>query len=51
LLKSRVPEIEAIDAALPDWQKELIDFRLKDIKENPDRLCLMDKLIDELLDI
>ena len=35
-------------SALPDWQNELIDARLKSIEENPDRVLPIDSLLAEL---
>jgi len=47
-LLSKYPEIEVPTLDLPDWQKELIDSRLKAIEENPDRLLQIDSLLAEL---
>ena len=47
-LRSKYPEIEAPAASLPDWQKDLIDFRLKSIEENPERILPIDGLMEEL---
>ena len=48
MLRSKYPDLDAIDTDLPDWQKELIDTRLNAIKENPDRILPIDSLIEEL---
>jgi hypothetical protein len=48
LLKSKYPDLNDADIALPDWQKELIDNRLNAIKENPGRVFSIDSLITEL---
>jgi len=47
-LRSKYPEIEAPVLDLPDWQKELLDSRLKAIEENPGRVLPIDSLIAEL---
>jgi hypothetical protein len=48
MLRSKYPDLDAIDTDLPDWQKELIDTRLNAIKENPGRILPIDLLIEEL---
>ena len=48
MLRSKYPDLNAVDTDLPDWQKELIDTRLNAIKENPDRILPIDSLIEEL---
>jgi hypothetical protein len=55
LLKSRYPEIDDVaneplesNADLPDWQKELIDYRLDAISRNPERILPIDSLMAEL---
>ncbi len=48
MLKSKYPDLDAVETDLPDWQKELIDTRLNSIKENPDRVLAVDSLIAEL---
>jgi hypothetical protein len=47
-MRSKYPEIEAQVLDLPDWQKELIDSRLKEIAENPGRVLPIDSLLAEL---
>jgi hypothetical protein len=47
MLKSKYPDLDAVETDLPDWQKELIDTRLNSIKENPDRVLAVDSLIKE----
>jgi hypothetical protein len=48
ILRNKYPEIEAPVLDLPDWQKELIDSRLKSIEENPGRVLPIDSLMAEL---
>jgi hypothetical protein len=48
LLRRKYPEIEAPTVGLPDWQKDLIDSRLKAIEESPDRILPIDSLMAEL---
>jgi hypothetical protein len=46
-IKRKYPDIES-DLSLPDWQMELIDNRLKSIKENPETLKPIASLLKEL---
>lgn len=48
LIKKQYPDIETINADLPQWEKDLIDQRLKDINQNPERLKQGGNLIQEL---
>jgi hypothetical protein len=48
ILRRKYPEIEAPALDLPDWQKALIDSRLKAIEENPGRILPIDSLLAEL---
>jgi hypothetical protein len=48
MLRRKYPEIEAPASDLPDWQKALIDSRLKAIEENPGRILPIDSLLAEL---
>lgn len=47
-IKSCYPEIEKIDKDIPKWQKDILDQRLKDIKDDPEQLLPIDKLFDVL---
>jgi len=47
-LRTKYPEIDVSAADLPDWQKQLIDSRLKSIEENPNCLLPIDSLFAEL---
>ncbi|HEX8462659.1 MAG TPA: addiction module protein [Segetibacter sp.] len=46
-IKNRFPQIDE-DEELPQWQKDLIDRRLANIKENPGSLIQIDELFHEL---
>jgi len=48
VLRRKYPEIEVPARELHDWQKELIDSRLKTIEESPDQVLPIDSLIEEL---
>ena len=50
-IKEQYPDIENTDTDLPDWEKALIDERLSQIQENPDRLKDGKMLIDRLIDM
>ena len=42
------PEIEALDADLPQWEKDLIDKRLDMVQRNPERLKPVEMLFNIL---
>ncbi len=48
LIKRNYPDIENLDQELPVWEKELIDERLKAIKEDSTRLRPINELLTEL---
>ncbi len=47
-IKVEYPDIENTIVEIPQWEKELIDSRLKSISENPDRIKKGTFLISEL---
>jgi hypothetical protein len=47
-IKDKYPDVDELDGALLEWQKQLIDNRLDAIAKNPDRLRPIDELFDEL---
>jgi len=48
-IKSKHPDIaEEENKELPEWQKDLIDSRLSQIQNNPERLKPIDELLQEL---
>jgi len=48
LIKTKYPDISHLDTELPEWQKNFIDARLADIKNNPDRIRPISELFEEL---
>lgn len=48
LIKNNYPDIEQIDAGIPQWEKEIIDNRLDAITQNPKRLRPINELLEEL---
>jgi len=48
LIKTKYPDISHLDTELPEWQKNIIDARLADIKNNPDRIRPISELFEEL---
>ena len=48
LIKSKYPEIDHLDAALPQCHRDLIDARLIAIENNPELLKPIGGLMDEL---
>ena len=47
-IKNKYPDVENIEGELPQWQKDLIDYRLKIIDESPERLHPIEELFEEL---
>jgi hypothetical protein len=48
IIKTEYPDIESIEGDLPQWQKDLIDVRLKKIADNPECLRPIEELFEEL---
>ncbi len=48
LIKTNYPDVDMLDKDLPEWQKNLLDARLKAIALNPDRIKPIDDLFKEL---
>ena len=48
LIKNQYPDIENVDADIPQWEKDLIDTRLDAISKNPERLKPGKNLLKEL---
>jgi Putative addiction module component len=48
LIKNNYPDIESIDQDLPQWEKDIIDRRLKAIQSSPNRLRPINELFEEL---
>jgi len=46
-IKMKYPDIDKINQDIPQWQKDILDKRLDDYKNNPDNF----KPIEELFDI
>lgn len=47
-MKSKYPDIDSLESDLPDWQKQILDERLKDIEKNPTSLRPISELFDIL---
>jgi hypothetical protein len=47
-IKKKYPDVDDLDHELPDWQKKLIDNRLKTIDENPSAILDVKGLFEEL---
>ncbi|EKB49334.1 hypothetical protein B879_02089 [Cecembia lonarensis LW9] len=47
-IKNLYPDIEEISKDLPKWEKDLIDRRLEEISQNPERLIEGKKIFEEL---
>ena len=47
-IKRQYPDIENIDAELPDWQKSLLDQRLDAVSKDNSRVLPIDGLFIEL---
>jgi hypothetical protein len=48
MIKVKYPDIDHLDAKLPEWQKQLLDDRLDAIEKNPELIRPMSELLDEL---
>lgn len=49
-IRNKYPDVENVEGDLPQWQKNLIDARLKQIAEDPSCLLPIDGLLEELND-
>ncbi len=47
-IKSKHPDIAEENMVLPEWQKNLIDSRLLEIENNPERLKSVEELLKEI---
>lgn len=48
LIKTNYPDIDNLDADIPQWQKQLLDKRLEAIAKNPNSIKPIDELFNEL---
>ncbi len=48
LIKINYPDIDTLDSNIPNWQKKLLDTRLKAITKNPMSIKPIDELFNEL---
>jgi hypothetical protein len=48
LIKTNYPDIDNLDADIPEWQKQLLDNRLEAIAKNPNSIKPIDGLFEEL---
>lgn len=48
ILMEQYPDLEILQDSLPQWQKDLLDKRLKSIADNPERLRPIEELYEEL---
>ena len=48
LIKINYPDIDSLDSNIPNWQKELLETRLKTIAKNPKSIKSIDELFNEL---
>ena len=47
-IKNKYPDVDDLDNELPQWQKDLIDRRLKAIKDDPRSVQDIEGLFEEL---
>jgi hypothetical protein len=47
-LKHQYPDIENLDASVPQWEKDFIDKRLKTISQHPEKLKPIHTLFENL---
>lgn len=48
LIKTNYPDIDNLDANIPQWQKQLLNKRLEAIAKNPNSIKPIDELFNEL---
>jgi hypothetical protein len=48
IIKIKYPEITNLNTELPEWQKNIIDTRLDDLKNNPGQIRPISELLEEL---
>ncbi|MDB4927259.1 hypothetical protein [Mucilaginibacter sp.] len=48
IIKSKYPDIDHLEAKLPQWHKELIDAHLADLEKNSYLIRPIAELLDEL---
>jgi len=48
IIKTKYPDISHLETELPEWQKNIIDARLNDFKNNPGRIRPISELFEEL---
>ncbi len=48
LIKIKYPDIDHLDAKLPEWHKQLIDVRLDALEKNAELIRPISELLDEL---
>jgi hypothetical protein len=48
IIKTKYPDVVNINTELPEWQKNIIDARLADIKNNPGKIRPISELFEEL---
>lgn len=48
LIKIKYPDVDQINSELPAWQRDLIDARLDEIQNNPERIRPIAELMKEL---
>ena len=47
-IKNKYPDVDDLSHDLPQWQKDMIDYRLKAIEQNPDSIQDIEGLFAEL---
>jgi len=47
-IKNKYPDVDDIDGDLPQWQKDMIDRRMKAMEEDPQSILDIDGLFEEL---
>ena len=47
-IKNKYPDVDDIDGDLPQWQKDMIDKRLKAIEDDPQSIMDIEGLFEEL---
>ncbi|MBC7554935.1 MAG: addiction module protein [Taibaiella sp.] len=48
LLRRKHPDLEEIENDIPQWQKDILDNRMKELKANPGQVTLLEDFLKEL---
>jgi hypothetical protein len=47
-IKNKYPDVDSIDGNIPQWQRDMLDKRMKAIQDNPNSIKDIEGLFEEL---